>query len=87
MTDQNKPMTHIAWAKHFRGRQFRKWVEVGEGRIELAGNGVATAHLFADRTVRGDTGYICLLPIGLKPPDPAPQAKRPSAQSDEEEDF
>lgn len=85
MTDSSKPMTHVAWARHYRGRKFRKWVEVGEGRIDVDSTGAATVHVFDDRTVRGDTGYICLLPIGLKPPEPPPQAKRP--QSEEEDDI
>ena len=85
MADSNKPMTHTAWAKHFRERKFRKWVEVGDARIEVDNNGATTVHVFSDRTVRGDAGYICVMPIGMKPSDPPPQAKRP--QSDEEEEV
>jgi hypothetical protein len=77
MTEDDKPMTHVAWAQHYRGGKFRKWVEVGEGRIEIDGNGTAIAHFEPDRNVRGDTGYTCLMPIGVRPPDPEPQAKRP----------
>ena len=69
-----KPMTHIAWAQHFRHGKFRAWVEVGNGRIDVDGSGKATAHVYYDRTVIGDNGYTCLLPIGEKPPMPSPQA-------------
>jgi hypothetical protein len=77
-------MTHIAWSQHFRGGKFRKWVEVGEGRIEVDSTGAATVHVFEDRSVRGDSGYTCLLPVGIRPADPQPQ--RPDRLPAVEED-
>jgi len=84
MAEPEKPMTHVVWAKRYRGRHFLKWVQVGEARIEVDGTGVITVHVFEDCTVRGDTGYSCLLPMGLKPPAPPPQAKRPATSGDDE---
>ena len=83
---EEKPMTHIAWARHFRRGIFCKWVQVGEARIDVDSNGQPAAHVYHDRTVRGDTGYTCLIPIGVQPPDPPPKPQRP-AQSEAEEDF
>lgn len=79
MTDPEKPMTHTAWAKHYRGGKFVKWVQVGEARLDIDANGAATIHAYEDRTVRGDTGYTCYLPIGVKPPAPPSEAKRPGS--------
>jgi hypothetical protein len=86
MLEQKKPMTHVAWAQYYEGGRFREWVEIGRGRIDVDSNGTVTAHVFENRIPRGGSGYTCLMPIGVKPPDPQPQAKRP-AHSDEEEGF
>jgi len=82
--DTQKSMTHIAWAQHFRGGKFRKWVEVGEGRFDVDADGQTTVHVFLDRTVIGDNGYFCLLPMGEKPPAPPREATRAEARSDDE---
>jgi hypothetical protein len=66
------------------GRHFR--IEVGDARIEV-NNGATIVHIFSDRTVRGDTGYICVMPMGIKPSDPPPQAKRPQSDEEDEEDL
>jgi hypothetical protein len=83
MTDANEKMTHTAWAKRFQGRHFRKWVEIGEARV-TATDGITIVHYYNDAHVRGDTGYTCLLPIGMKPPEPTPQPARPGNAGDEE---
>ena len=38
------------------------------------------------RIPRGDSGYTFLMPIGMRPPDPQPQPKRPHADAAEEEE-
>jgi hypothetical protein len=86
MLDQNKPMTHIVWAQHYQGARFREWVEIGRARIETDANGNTIAHSFTNRISRGDSGYSCLLPIGVRPKDPELQPKRPT-QSGEPGDF
>jgi hypothetical protein len=85
MLDPKKPMTHIVWAQHYQGSRFREWVEIGRGCIEADGNGSTTGHVFTNRIPRGDSGYSCLLPIGVRPKDPEPQAKRPAELSGEED--
>ena len=86
MLDSKKPMTHTAWAQHYQGGQFRKWVETGEGRAEIDANGIVTVHVYEDRIPRGDSGYICLMPIGVKPPEPQPpQPRRPPPPGEDED--
>ena len=87
MLDRTKPMTHVAWAPYYAGGRFRKWVEVGEGRIDVDGDGKAAAHVYNDRHAYGGSTYSCLLPIGVRPPEPKPQAKRPDRPDDGEEDL
>jgi hypothetical protein len=84
MTEANEKMTHIAWAKRFHGRQFRKWVEIGEARVTVS-DGATIVHYYNDAHVRGDTGYACLMPIGVKPPEPGAQPTRPGSSGDDEE--
>ena len=79
--DQKKPMTHVAWAQHYEAGRFREWIEIGKGRIDTDQNGNSIAHSYTNRIPRGDNGYTCLLPIGVRPPDPAPQ--RPVTAEDE----
>jgi hypothetical protein len=70
----------------WEGGKFREWLPVGKGRIEIDGNGNASAENFQDLTsIGGWNGFTALLPIGVKPKDPDPKPKRP--QSAEEEDF
>ena len=85
MLDPKKPMTHIVWAQHYQGARFREWVEIGQARIEVDGKGNTIAHSLTNRIPRGDSGYTCLMPIGMKPPDPQPQPKRPASSDEEEE--
>lgn len=87
MLNAEKPMTHIVWAQHYQGTRFREWIKIGRGRIETDADGNMISHSFTYSIPRGDSGYICMLPIGMKPKDPeAPAPKRP-AQSDSGEDF
>ena len=79
--EQKKPLTHIQWAQHYEAGRFREWIEIGRGRIEKDESGNTTAHAYSNRIPRGDNGYTCLLPIGVRPPDPAPQ--RPVSAEDE----
>jgi len=85
MLDPKKPMTHIAWAQYYEGGRFREWVEIGKGRIENDGNGNLIARAHTNRIPRGDSGHTYLFPVGVRPPDPQPEAKRP--RSNEEEDV
>jgi hypothetical protein len=82
MLEKTKPMTHVAWAQHYEGGRFREWVEIGRGRIDVDDSGTAIAHVYENRIPRGGGGYTCLMPIGVRPPDPQPQAKRPAQPSD-----
>lgn len=85
MLDAEKPMTHIVWAQHYQGARFREWVEIGRARIETDASGNTVVHSFTNRIPRGDSGYTCLLPIGVKPKDPEPKPKRPANPDDEEQ--
>ena len=82
MLEQKKPTTHVAWAQYYEGGRFREWVEIGRGRIDVDDSGTAIAHVYENRIPRGGGGYTCLMPIGVRPPDPQPQAKRPAQTSD-----
>lgn len=81
-TDDDMPaptgsLTHTAWAPYFVRRKFSEWVKVGRGRIETDSEGNQIAHVYTNAIVRGDTGYIRLMPVGKKPPHPTAQPKRP----------
>jgi len=80
MLESKKPMTHTAWAQYSEGGQFRRWVEVGVGRVDVDSSGACTTHLYQDRFPAGGSTYICLLPIGVRPPDPPAKPKRPHDQ-------
>jgi hypothetical protein len=81
MLERQKPMTHVAWAQYSEGGRFREWVEVGRGRIESDGS---AAYVYQNRFAVGGSTFTCLLPIGVRPPDPQPQAKRPQSGDDED---
>jgi hypothetical protein len=85
MLDPKKPMTHVAWAQYYEGGRFREWVEIGKGRIDNDGSGNVIAHVHTNRIPRGDSGNTYLFPIGVKPPDPQPQAKRPQSEGGQED--
>jgi hypothetical protein len=82
MYDAKKPMTHIVWAQHYQGTRFREWVEIGRARVETDESGNTVAHSYTNRIPRGDSGYTCLLPIGIKPRDPPANPKRPGEGPD-----
>ncbi len=86
MTDTNQ-FTHTAWQQHYRAGKFVEWVEVGKGRIDVDSAGHPSAHIFLNRTARGDTGYTCLLPIGIVPPQPQQNPIRPASRTDAEEIY
>jgi len=90
MADDNnknpKPATHTAFALKREGRrqQFRRWLEIGSGR--MGEDGSFTGYL--DRTPLGGwTGYVFFAPIGAEPP-PLPETKpqRPGQTDDEGDD-
>jgi len=82
--NEEKPRTHTAWAiQQQRARRFAymRALEIGQGRIDAEG-----VHIFLDRMpLGGFSGYIKLLPNGVKPAISAiPQ--RPGSDEDEAED-
>jgi len=74
---RTKPATHTAWAQYYEGGEFREWVEIGTGTIEVDRSGKSAACVFQNRFAAGGSTYICLLPIGVRPPDPPAKPKRP----------
>jgi hypothetical protein len=80
-----KPMTHTAWEPYFRDGVFVEWVYAGKGRASADASGKVIMQAFDICTVRGDSGYKVFLPIGETPPDPPPDAQRPSQSRNEEE--
>lgn len=84
---EKKPLTHTAYAMKREGRTVFRWLEIGAARIEDEGRG--HHQIYIDRLpVGGFNGRIHLSPIGVKPPDPAPErpAGTPTA-ADPEEDL
>jgi hypothetical protein len=74
--------THIAWAPHFIRGKFAEWVMVGRAAREIDEGGNEVIDIHTNAIVRGDVGFIRLMPIGKKPSHPiAQQPKRP--QEDE----
>lgn len=81
-TSGEKPRTHTAWAiqqQRVRRIAFTRALEIGQGRIDADG-----VHLFLDRLpLGGFSGYVKLLPNGVKPSTAAiPQ--RPGDEGDDE---
>jgi hypothetical protein len=73
------PPTHGAYALRRESRNRSRWIEIGYARIEAEPSGVH--HVFLDRLpIGGFAGHVYLSPIGVKPPDPAPQPERPSEE-------
>lgn len=85
MLDPKKPMTHAVWAQYHEGGRFREWIEIGKARLDTDSSGNSVVHSFTNRIPRGDSGYTCMVPIGVRPPDPPQQPKRPAASGQEEE--
>jgi hypothetical protein len=83
--NDNKTLTHTAWAYRRISRKHGKLLECGRGRID--GNGIAHVHL--DRTpLNGFTGYVQLVPAGAEPWLPVAKPQRPGesdADGDEED--
>ncbi|MBV9152699.1 MAG: hypothetical protein JO204_13075 [Alphaproteobacteria bacterium] len=82
--NEEKPRTHTAWAiQQQRARRFAymRALEIGQGRIDAEG-----VHIFLDRMpLGGFSGYIKLLPNGVKPAMAAiPQ--RPGSDEDNPEE-
>jgi hypothetical protein len=60
-----KDHTHIVWAYQRTGRKTGRLLECGSGRIDHDRN---IAHVVMNRQpIGGYTGYVQLLPIGMKP--------------------
>lgn len=77
-----KNHTHIAHAYQRTGRKSGRLLEVGSGRIDAVRN---VAHIVMNRQpIGGYTGYIQLLPIGVKP---VPQDGQPEQMDDSAEDY
>lgn len=82
-----KPATHTAYALRRENpaeplRRERRdkgyWIEIGNARIESAGN---EHHIFLDRLpIGGFTGHVYLCLVGVKPPDPEAQPERPTGE-------
>lgn len=76
--------THTAFSYRRTGKKHGRMLECGSGRIDLD-RGVA--HVVLDRTpINGFTGYIVLLPHGVKPEPQSPQPQRPDEIDDGDED-
>lgn len=81
MTTIPKNHTHTVYAYQRTGRKHGRMLEVGSGRIDPVRN---AAHVVMNtQPIGGYTGYVLMLPFGVKP---APQATEPEqieiAQSD-----
>ena len=73
-----KPFTHVLWLQKWEGGKFREWLPIGKGRIHIHEDGTASAENFQDLTsIGGWNGYTRLMPMGVKPKDPAAEPKRP----------
>ena len=86
MPDEEKTRSHIAYAVKHDSAKVSRWLEIGNGRIDDSG----LAHIFLDRLpVGGFNGYICLAPIGSRPPSLEAAPRRPAAPAaaDENEAY
>jgi hypothetical protein len=81
MAESDQSLTHTAWSQYFHRGKFREWVKVGRGRIDVDAHGNKVVHVYTNAIVRGDSGYICLMPDKVNPPEPEAQPRRP--QEDE----
>lgn len=87
MLEPKKQITHIGWAQQYEAGKFRRWLETAEACMETDGQGQTIVHVFENRIMRGHSGYTCFVPVGVKPIDPPPKAKRPDRPHDAEEDL
>jgi hypothetical protein len=82
MTTVPKNHTHAAYAYQRTGKKHGRMLEVGSGRIDPDRN---VAHVVMNRQpIGGYTGYVVLMPFGMKP---APQAVQPEQVDDLEGDH
>jgi hypothetical protein len=82
MTTVPKNHTHVAYAYQRTGKKHGRMLEVGSGRIDTDRN---VAHVVMNRQpIGGYTGYVVLMPFGMKP---APQAVQPEQVDDLEGDH
>lgn len=73
--------THTAYAYQCTGKKHGRMLEVGSGRIDPDRN---VAHVVMNRQpIGGYTGYVLLLPFGVKP---TPQIAAPEQAEDSAED-
>jgi len=83
MTTIPKNHTHTAYAYQRTGKKYGggRMLECGSGRLDPIQN---AAHVVLNRQpIGGYTGYILLLPFGVKP---APQQPQPEQTEDNAED-
>ncbi|MGE4048221.1 MAG: hypothetical protein AB7F35_25410 [Acetobacteraceae bacterium] len=86
MGQDGKTKTHIAWGFRREGKKHGRLLEIGTGWIDHENN---KAGMVLDRLPLGAfTGFVTLLPIGEKPPQPEQRPQRPgqTAEDDETED-
>lgn len=82
MADSGKVRTHMAYAFKREGRKFGRWLEVGSARAEAGG----MIRVFLDRLpIGGFTGGVLLSPVGVEPPLPEPEPRRPGAGDEDDE--
>ena len=82
--DEEKPLTHIAFAKKREGRTSFRLLEIGMAAVDC--NGKGGHDIFVDRfPVGGFTGHIVLVPIGVNPAELEMQPQRPGMPSENEE--
>jgi len=83
MQDNNNSHTHTAYAYQRLGRKVGRMLECGSGRIDHDRNAV---HVIMNRQpIGGYTGYILLLPYGVKP-EPPQKPQRPGEIEGEDDD-
>jgi hypothetical protein len=82
MTTLPKDHTHTVYAYQRTGRKHGRMLECGSGRIDPVHN---AAHVVMNRQpLGGYTGYILMLPFGVKP---APQNVQPEQMEESGEDH
>jgi len=77
MAEISKTHTHTAYAYQRTGKKHGRLLEVGSGRIDPDRNIV---HVVMNRQpLGGYSGYVQLVPHGVKPAPPQAQPERPDA--------
>jgi hypothetical protein len=83
MTTLPKNHTHLVWAYQRTGKKHGRLLECGSGRIDRDTN---VAHVVMNRQpIGGYTGYIQLLPFGMKPAPQVAQPEQGAESGDEDE--